>query len=59
MGSDNVGREVASLPIPSFLTAKQHFPGFFFTFFYAILKCLRPEHDCYAKFHILFYINQH
>ena len=33
----------------SFLTAKQLFFGFF-TFFYAIFKCLKPEHDCYAKF---------
>ena len=33
----------------SFLTAKQLFPGFF-TFFSAIFKILRPEHDCYAKF---------
>ena len=33
----------------SFLTAKQRFPGFL-TFFYAIFKLLRPEHDCYAKF---------
>ena len=34
----------------SFLTTKQLFPGFVFTFFYAIFKLLRPEHDCYAKF---------
>ena len=33
----------------SFLTAKHLFPGFF-TFFNAIFKFLRPEHDCYAKF---------
>ena len=33
----------------SFLTAKQLFPGFFFTFFYAIFTFLRPEHHCYAK----------
>ena len=33
----------------SFLTEKQLFPGFF-TFFYAIFKFLRPEHDWYAKF---------
>ena len=32
-----------------FLAAKQHFPGFF-TFFYAIFKFLRPEHNCYEKF---------
>ena len=31
------------------VTAKQLFPGFF-TFFYAIFKFLRPEHDCNAKF---------
>ena len=33
----------------SFLTAKQLFPRIF-TFFYAISKFSRPEHDCYAKF---------
>ena len=34
----------------SFLTAKDLFTRFFFTFFYAIFKFLRPEHDCYARF---------
>ena len=33
----------------SFLIVKQLFPGFL-TFFYAIFKFLRPEHDCYVKF---------
>ena len=35
--------------INPFLTAKQLFPRFF-TFFNAIFKFSRPEHDCYAKF---------
>ena len=29
---------------------KTTFSWIFFTFFYAIFKFLRPEHDCYAKF---------
>ena len=31
-------------------TAKQLFPGFIFTFSFAIFTYLRPEQDCYAKF---------
>ena len=44
-----VGRYGSTSLTHSFPTAKQLFPDFF-TFFYATLKFLRPEHDFYAKF---------